>query len=90
MAQGDEVKSFVVMNVLLSGLMYMPMIWIVGLAGPDAWFWLWVFLSIFVLIFNVAYPGEWLLLLLLHLHLHLHLSCVRLYFEWVGLMHIYV
>ena len=44
------------MNVFLSALMYMPMIFLLDWAGPDAWCYLWAFLSAFVLVFNIAYP----------------------------------
>ena len=53
---GDEIKSLIVMQLLLGALMYMPMIFLLDWAGPNAWLYLWAFLSCFVLIFNIAYP----------------------------------
>ena len=53
---GDEAKDFIFMNLFLSALMYMPMIFLVGWAGPNAWYYLWAFLSTFVLLFNIIYP----------------------------------
>lgn len=53
---GDEAKSFCIMNLLISAIMYMPMIYLVDWAGPNAWYYLWAFLSAFVLVFNIAYP----------------------------------
>ncbi len=53
---GDEIKSLIVMQLLLGALMYMPMIFLLDWAGPNAWLYLWAFLSAFVLIFNIAYP----------------------------------
>ena len=53
---GDEIKSLIVMQLLLGALMYMPMIYLLDWAGPNAWLYLWAFLSVFVLIFNIAYP----------------------------------
>jgi STE24 endopeptidase len=44
------------MNLLLSSIMYLPMIFLVGWAGPDAWWYLWAFLSAFVFVFNIIYP----------------------------------
>eukprot|EP00943_MAST-04B_sp_MAST-4B-sp1_P006084 g6084.t1 len=52
---GDTVKGFLV-NQVVSGLLNVGMLWTIMWAGPNAWFYLWVFITIFALVMNTLYP----------------------------------
>uniref|UniRef100_A0A7S4FTD5 CAAX prenyl protease n=1 Tax=Eutreptiella gymnastica TaxID=73025 RepID=A0A7S4FTD5_9EUGL len=51
----DKLKNFAV-NVLIEAILWVGLILVVDWAGKNAWFYLWVFLSLFVLVFNMLYP----------------------------------
>ena len=52
---GDTVKGFL-MNQVIGGLLNVGMLYIIMWAGPNAWFYLWVFITIFALVMNTLYP----------------------------------
>ena len=51
----DALKSFIV-ELVISALSMAPLVWTLRGLGENAWFYGWLFLSLFVIIFNMAYP----------------------------------
>ena len=51
----DALKSMVV-EMLISAVSMAPLVWTLRSLGPHAWLYGWLFLSVFVIVFNMAYP----------------------------------
>lgn len=52
----DKLKSFFIMDVALNGALMCGMVYMLEMGGENAWFYSWLFISAFVLFFNMLYP----------------------------------